>query len=116
MKSNEDTRTTEAGVPLGPIESDPIEAYRGWRNLTEAKGELLTAALAGVDLGHYDRRIFAWTIHTLDQPTLVTIVSLIERAHARSQSDGYGMGFTEGYLDGEAAAYDRLMPTEEEDR
>lgn len=79
----------EAGVPLGPIESDPIEAYRGWRNLTEAKGEILTAALLGVDLGHYDRRIFAWMIHALDQPTLVTIVSLIERARMQGWREGF---------------------------
>lgn len=91
------------GVPVGPIESDPIEVYRGWRDLNAEKGALLAEALLDVDLGAYDKRIFAWMVNGLDQPTLVTIVSLIERA----RSQAYGEGYSSGHEDGEHAAVTR---------
>ena len=82
-----------ARVPMGPIEKDPIEAYRGWIDLQAEQSALMGEALAGVDLGAYDRRIIEWMTNMLDQPTLVTIVSLIQRARLRSHQDGYNGGY-----------------------
>jgi hypothetical protein len=43
--------------------------------------QLLEAALAGIELGGYDRRIAAW-MASWDTPTLLTVVSWIVRARA----------------------------------
>lgn len=90
------------GVPMGPIESDPIEVYRGWtlNTMSAESGRLLDEALVGVELGAYDQRIVTWMKRMFDQPTMVTVVSLIERA--RSQS--YGEGYNSGHEDGEDTA------------
>lgn len=67
-------------LPTGPIESDPIDYYRG-RDFADL-GALLDEALEGVELGAYDRRIVDWAKQTWDQPTMVTIASLIQRGRA----------------------------------
>lgn len=66
-----------APVPTGPIESDPIEFYTG-RALSEVR-ELLDAAVSGLPVGAYDTRILHW-IKQADQPTIVTVASLLTRA------------------------------------
>jgi hypothetical protein len=67
-------------LPSGPIESDPIDYYHG-RDFADL-GALLDEALDGVELGAYDRRIVDWAKQMWDQPTMVTIASLIQRARA----------------------------------
>lgn len=67
-------------LPTGPIESDPIDYYHG-RDFADLS-VLLDEALAGVELGEYDRRIVEWAKQMWDQPTMVTIASLIQRARA----------------------------------
>lgn len=66
-------------IPAGPIESEPVDSYRG-RWFPEVQAEL-DVALAGIDLGAYDARIVEW-LKNWDQPTIVTIASLIVRARA----------------------------------
>lgn len=66
-------------LPTGPIEADPIDYYRG-RELSDLP-PLIDEALAGMELGAYDRRIVDW-LKGWDQPTIVTIASLIQRARA----------------------------------
>ena len=67
-------------LPTGPIESDPIDYYHG-HDFADLRTQL-DEALAGVELGAYDRRIVEWVKQTWDQPTMVTIASLIQRARA----------------------------------
>jgi len=43
--------------------------------------QLLEVALAGIELGEYDRRIVAW-MASWDTSTLLTVVSWIVRARA----------------------------------
>jgi hypothetical protein len=58
------------------LEQAPVGADMptAWRH------ELLLDALAGVDLGAHDRLVLDRLAHDHDTPTLVTIVSLIDRA------------------------------------
>jgi len=56
--------------PIGPLVIGP-----------EGRREAIEDALRGVTLGAHDRRTLTWMVKLLDQPTLRTIVSLIERAH-----------------------------------
>lgn len=67
-------------LPTGPIDSDPIDYYRHL-DFADLRA-LLDEALAGVELGTYDRRIVEWAKQMWDQPTMVTIASLIQRARA----------------------------------
>lgn len=69
-------------LPKGPIETDPIDVYSG-RTLSEVEN-LLEEAVAGIDLGAYDRRIVDW-LKGWDQPTIVVIASLLRRAREGSQ-------------------------------
>lgn len=66
-------------LPTFPIDVDPIGVYRRM-TLAEVRG-LLDQVLSGVDLGMYDQRIVEW-IKGCDQPTIVTLSSLIVRAPA----------------------------------
>jgi hypothetical protein len=61
----------------GPIEADPI-AYYGDREMPEVCA-LLDDALAGIELGAYDKRIVEW-LKGWDKPTIVTVASLVQRA------------------------------------
>lgn len=71
-------------VPAGPLETDPIDYYRG-RDLAEL-ATLIDAALTGIELGAYDRRIVEW-LKGWDSPTIVAIASLIQRARAAGPAD-----------------------------
>jgi hypothetical protein len=63
-----------AGVPAGPVREVPA-AY-----VPRAEREqMLAGALAGVEMGEWDRVIARW-MAGWDTPTVVTIVSLIVRA------------------------------------
>jgi hypothetical protein len=63
-----------AGVPGGPVREMPV-AY-----LPRAEREqMLAGALAGVEMGDWDRVIARW-MAGWDTPTVVTVVSLIARA------------------------------------
>jgi hypothetical protein len=64
------------GVPAGPAEAAP----RGFVPEGE-RAEILAGALAGIELGTWDRRIAAW-LAGWDTATVVTIASWIARSRA----------------------------------
>jgi hypothetical protein len=63
-----------AGVPAGPLESDP-----GGFLPVEERSSILAGVLEGVELGSWDRRVVGW-LSGLDTSTALTIASLIARA------------------------------------
>ncbi len=63
-----------AGVPAGPLESDPGGFLPG-----EERSAILAGVLDGVELGAWDLRIVGW-LCGLDMSTALTIASLIARA------------------------------------
>jgi len=63
-------------VPTGPVHAVPA----GFMPRAEQE-QLLEVALAGIELGEYDRRIVAWMANW-DTSTLLTVVSWIVRARA----------------------------------
>ena len=65
-----------AGVPAGPLGSDP-----GGFVPREERAVRLAEVLGGVDLGAWDRRVAGWPAG-LDTSTLVTVASWIARARA----------------------------------
>jgi len=71
-----------SAIPDGPIERDPIEAYRG---LTFPQVQLLLdEAVDGLPIGAYDTRILEW-LKGQDQPTIITVASLLVRARAHQE-------------------------------
>ena len=71
-------------IPTTPIERDPIEVYHGLSLQTVAA--LIDQAVDGIQLGAYDIRILEW-IKGLDQPTIVTIASLIARSRQQPTTE-----------------------------
>ena len=69
-----------AGVPAGPLESDP-----GGFAPQEERAALLAGVLDGMELGAWDRRV-AGGLTGLDTSTLVTVASWIARARAAGQA------------------------------
>jgi hypothetical protein len=69
-----------AGVPAGPLESDPGGFLPGEERLA-----VLADVLGGVEMGAWDRRVARW-LTELDTSTLVTVASWIARARAAGQS------------------------------
>ncbi len=69
---------TAAGpeVPAGPVEAPP----RGFVPRAE-QAEILAAALAGIELGEWDRRILEW-MAGWDASTVLTVASWIVRSRA----------------------------------
>ena len=63
-----------AGVPAGPLESDP----GGFLPRAE-RSAVLAGVLDGVELGAWDRRVAGW-LAGLDTSTLLTIASWVARA------------------------------------
>jgi hypothetical protein len=63
-----------AGVPAGPLESDPGGFWP-----QEERAEVLAGVLDGVELGAWDRRVARW-LTELDTSTLVTVASWIARS------------------------------------
>ena len=63
-----------AGVPAGPLESDPGGFVPG-----EERSAILAGVLDGVELGSWDRRVVGW-LSGLDTSTALTVASLIARA------------------------------------
>lgn len=79
---------------LGPLESEPVSVhapftyYPGGQYRHEPVDErraALLAALAGVQLGAYDRRIVDWLARG-EVSTVATVVSLIFRARDAGQA------------------------------
>jgi len=60
----------------GPYEHQPAETFIAPARRTV----MLAQALAGVELGTWDRRILAWLAHWCDTPTFLAILGLVERA------------------------------------
>jgi hypothetical protein len=69
-----------AGVPAGPLESDPGGFLPG-----EERAAVLAGVLDGVELGAWDRRVARW-LTELDTSTLVTVASWVARARAAGRS------------------------------
>ncbi len=69
-----------AGVPAGPLESDP----GGFAPPAE-RAVLLAGVMDGLELGAWDRRVAGW-LTGLDTSTLVTVASWIARAREAGQS------------------------------
>jgi hypothetical protein len=69
-----------AGVPAGPLESDPGGFLPGEERLA-----VLAGVLDGVELGRWDRRVARW-LTELDTSTLVTIASWIARSREAGRS------------------------------
>jgi hypothetical protein len=69
-----------AGVPAGPLESDPGGFLAGEERLA-----VLAGVLGGVEMGAWDRRVARW-LTELDTSTLVAVASWIARARAAGQS------------------------------
>ena len=69
-----------AGVPAGPLESDP-----GGFVPQGERTALLAGVLEGVVLGAWDRRVAGW-LTGLDTSTLVTVASWIARSRAAGQA------------------------------
>ena len=65
-----------AGVPAGPVREMPAVYL-----LPAEREQVLAGALAGVEMGEWDRVIARW-MAGWDTPTVVTVVSLIIRARA----------------------------------
>jgi len=64
-------------IPREPIEKDLIDSHD---DLSTAEvRNLLDAAVEGMDLGADDRRTLDW-LKAMDQPTVVTVASLLRRA------------------------------------
>jgi hypothetical protein len=72
-------RGARAGVPAGPLDSDP----GGFVPQAE-RAAILAAVLDGVEFGAWDRRVAGW-LAELDTSTLVTVASWIARARAAGQ-------------------------------
>lgn len=72
------TFTARQYTAIEPLHRAPSGPYvdRGRRE------EALADALRGVELGAYDEQIVAWMLRMLDDSTLRTIVSLLERVRA----------------------------------
>ena len=68
-----------AGVPAGPLESDPGGFLPG-----EERPAVLAGVLDGVELGAWDRRVARW-LTELDTSTLLTVASWIARSRAAGQ-------------------------------
>lgn len=67
--------------PRGPVTPEPDRAA------------FLVAALDGVDLGAYDRRIIAW-LARLDDPTCRTVVAWLVRARRAGFEEGRAAAHT----------------------
>jgi hypothetical protein len=63
-------------IPTEPIEHDPPTLQLSH----DDRQALLQDALAGLELGAYDRHVVAWLSSLLDTPTLLTLASLVYRA------------------------------------
>lgn len=68
---------------INPLHAAPSGPYVDPGHREEA----LSDALRGVELGAYDEQIKAWMVRFLDDSTLRTIVSLIERVRAQGMLD-----------------------------
>jgi hypothetical protein len=70
-------------APAGPLEHKPPGGYAQ----PEVRQRAFAAALAGIELGAYDRRIISWLVGW-DDPTCRTLVSLLWRARQAGEAAG----------------------------
>lgn len=102
MESHQTTDPT-GYAPAGPLDDVPPGRYAQ----PEVRRAAFDAALAGVDLGAYDRRILDWLVGW-DDPTDRTIVSLIWRAREAAAAAGTDTAAAEltslaSWIDGQLA-------------
>ena len=65
-------------IPAGPLDQEPTPLFLP----VQERLWLAYSALAEVRLGAWDQRIVTWLAKSTDTTTLLTILSLIERAKA----------------------------------
>lgn len=76
---------TAPEIPPGPLESAPrVDAPPG--QTMAAARDAWRHALRGLPMGAYDLRIALWLEDIADQPTLLTLASLLERARRAGES------------------------------
>lgn len=93
MNESMQPMTARQYAPIERLDQEPMA--RPYVPVTRAQREsALHDALRGVELGDYDQRIMAWLLRILDDGTLRTVVSLIERVRTAGVKDA---------LDAEAA-------------
>jgi len=84
-------RVNELGIPAGPVDADPADAYHGDGEFKGAASQEVilrdTLLRAGVELGSHDERIVRWLSEVADWSTFATVASWIERAD-RARSTG----------------------------
>jgi hypothetical protein len=85
-------------IPTGPLEQEPTPLFLP----VQDRAGLAHQVLAEVRLGAWDRRILHWLASGTDTSTLLTILSLIERAKAAELA-----AERSGAHDREPAAVDR---------
>lgn len=73
--------STPEGIPRGPVEVEPVHAIgvRDGYDITVANRDALLAALDGLELGAYDRRIAGW-LTVWEPPVVATVCSWLYRA------------------------------------
>jgi hypothetical protein len=67
----------------GPYEYAPSESFIA----PIRRAAMLTEALAGVELGAWDRRILQWLAHWCDTPTFLAILGMLQRARIAAQAE-----------------------------
>jgi hypothetical protein len=67
----------------GPFEREPVSGFLE----PGERRELWDAALAGVELGAYDRQILDWMVHHFDTPTTLVIAGMVRRARDAAQAE-----------------------------
>jgi hypothetical protein len=88
-------------APIERLDTAPTGPYVPPNQREEA----LCDALRGIDLGANDELTVSWLVRHLDNPTLRTVVSLIERVRGAGMVD---------MLDVEASVVDHARPTADE--
>ena len=81
-ESAEQARPPHPYIPDGPLDEAPWLGYEP----PQTRSEAFAAALEGVALGSYDRRMISWLV-SWDDPTARTIASLMWRCRLAGRSN-----------------------------
>ncbi|WP_214415633.1 hypothetical protein [Sphaerisporangium fuscum] len=81
------SNTTNITVPAGPLEAAPWGIrLPGLDSIASARA-IWRHALRGLPLGAHDQQMADWAEHLMDQPTLISFASLLERARAAAPDE-----------------------------
>jgi hypothetical protein len=97
-----DTSPQQQPIPTGPLEVEP-PPLNGYPTRAERRA-WLDHVLRGVPLGAHDERTVEW-LAGWDEPTTMTVASLIERARAAERTE-----FGAEVVDGSAKRVDKEAP------